>query len=172
MAEILQHDSRAKQIIKNSLLQFLYEHLMHAHMEEIHRIIAANTALLKCSHNSFHYKGQTYSYRDVPIKISPNKLHESLYERMEHALTELNKVNREELPYVTGFINKALNSTDHFCDLLKIFPETIHDPIKSLADTCLRKTAQLSPDKIEKIKAEHSKAIDLIIQRQVTNMIT
>ena len=172
MSEILHHALRAKQIIKNSLLQLLYNHFMRAHVEEINRIISANTQLQKCSHNSFHYKGHTYSYSAVPIKTSPNKLHESLYARMEHALNELTKINREELPYVTGFINKVLNSTDHFCDFLQIFPEAIHEPIKILADICPCKTAQLSADKIEKIKTDHAKVIDLIIQRQVTNMIT
>ena len=90
---------------------------------------------------------------------------------MQEYLRELEELNSAELPYVIGFINQVLNSSNSLPDYLKVFPEAIHRPLQHLIDTCPCKSCTLEQSAIDELKTKNQSTIDLIKQRLVTNLL-
>jgi hypothetical protein len=90
---------------------------------------------------------------------------------MVEYLRELEELNTIELPYVIGFINQVLNSSNCLPDYLKVFPEAIHRPIQHLMDTCPCKACTLEQSSVDSLKDNNKDTIDLIKQRLVTNLL-
>lgn len=169
--EPLQHDPRTKQQIKDMLYNTLYAPIQEQFEKRLEALIYRNTMLMGASHKSFVYKGVTYSCDSTPPPRRMNRLHPQLKDDMEEYIRDVKHLNDTELPYVLGFINQVLNSSNDLCDYLRILPESLHDSIRRLIATCPCRAQHLSPDTVQTIQERNEEVISLIKERMVMNLL-
>ena len=169
--DTLQHDPRTKSQIKEALYTFLYRPALKALKTKLDQIIIKNSVLIGSSHMSFMYKGQVYACDPGPLPRKMNRLNASLQLPMEEYLREIKELNENEMPYVIGFINQVLNSTNELHDYLKVLPEAVHTPIEKLIATCHCRAKSLSQDEAQRLRAMNSEAINLIKKRMFINLL-
>lgn len=167
----LQHDPRTKQQIKDALYSYLYEPVQRQFKNRIDDLIIRNTLLGGYSHKSFIYKGVVYDCDIYQPPLKKNRLVKALHEEMETYLADLKQLNDLELPYVLGFINQVLNSSDGLHDYLRLLPDAVHSPLKQLITSCPCKDCRLSDEKVQLLKEKNQASIDLMRQRMVTNLL-
>lgn len=170
MGEIV-HDPKTKQYIKNKLLEMLYKPVEDILEKRLQDIIIRNTILIKGTHKHFLYKGELYNIDDSPVPRKLYRLSDSLKEEMDDYLAEIKELNQQEVPYVVGYINHVLNSSNAFMDYLKLLPDALHECVKKIASACPCKNDKLSPEAIDAIKTKNKKPIDLMKQRMVINAV-
>lgn len=167
----LEHDPRTKTQIKDAIYAFLYEPVQRQFKARIETLIARNTILGGYSHKHFVYKGVVYNAEVSPPPLKKNRLMPQLRNDMESFLRDQAQLNTHELPYVLGFINQVLNSSNDLTDYLRVLPESIHQPLQKLIATCPCRTTHLPEEKVDQLKAKNQESINLIKQRLVTNLI-
>ena len=171
MTDPLQHDPRTKQQIKDLLYQSIYDPVEAKFKKRLEAIILKNTSLIASSHRSFIYKRKFYNIDDTPKPIKTNRLVVALAPVMDAYLNDLDELNNVELPFVVGFINQVLNSSNNFPDYLRLLPESMHHSLRNLMNTCPCHASSLSEDKINAILAKNQSSIELLKQRMVLNLI-
>ncbi|MCM2973762.1 hypothetical protein [Larsenimonas suaedae] len=173
MTQKLQFDPRTKQQIKDKLHDTIYGPMEQKFETRLHGIIRDNTKLLRSSYFSFIYDGQTYVLNGQEIlPRRMNRLHESLTERMDEYLADLNRLNAYEMPYVLGYITSVLNTSDNINDYIKLLPEPLHQPLQELIDSCGCRISDLSDARVEELRARHEVPIQLIRERFVLNLVS
>lgn len=167
-----QHDPRTKQQLKDMLYHYLYDPVQKRFKERLDGIIQANNLLLQTRPDAFSYKGIVYQLdpRYLPPKIMP-RLHKSLVPSMDVYLAELSELNNRELPFVLGFINQVLNSSDNLHDYIRALPESVHRPLKDVIAQCGCKTASLSELELQNLLVRNAASINLMKQRMVLNLL-
>lgn len=166
-------DPRTKAAIKDALVEFLYEPVERSMKRRMDEIIIANTLAGKYSCKSFHYKGQQYHCEDGRPPRAWNKLLPQFKERVDEWLADFRQIEEQERPFVFGFINQVLNSSNHLVDYYELFPDSAHQPIKALAiDTSLMYQYSLMPqDKKDALLLKNAGAIQTMKTRMVTNLL-
>ena len=171
MSEVLQHDPRTKQQLKDLFYEFLYAPVQRQYQQTLHGIIQRNTALIQASHRSFLYKGVVYTMETTPPPKRMNRLVPSLVPEMVSYLSEVTRLNTQEVPYVVGYITQVLNSSNNFQDYLQAFPPVLHPILEKVIASCSCHHQKLTPDEIQAIQNKNQKSINLLKQRVVTNLI-
>jgi hypothetical protein len=169
--EQLEHDPKTKQQIKDALDMYIYGPVRRQFKARIETLIARNTVLGGYSHKHFIYKGIVYNADITPPPMKKNRLVAALRDPMEEYLRDASQLNNHELPYVLGFINQVLNSSNSLSDYLKVLPESVHAPIQQLLATCPCRMGTLPPEKAEQMRTKNQASIDMIKQRLVTNLL-
>ena len=169
--EQLQHDPRTKQVIKDTLYEFLYLPIEKQFKNRLEVLIVRNTLLGGYSHKSFNYKGVLYNCDNGPPPRKWNRLVPQLKPTMDEYLFELNQLNEKELPFVIGFINQVLNASNNLQDYLRIFPESIHQPLKKLITAWPYQTKQLTDEKIAELREKNQEPINMMKVRMATNLL-
>lgn len=169
--EPLEHDPRTKQQIKEALYQYLYAPVTQQFAKRIEQIIVDNTKLGGFTHKHFIYKGVVYNADVTNPPLRKNRLVNALKGEMDQYLKEKDELNTTELPYVLGFINQVLNSSNNFSDYLQVLPESIHEPLLRLQATCPCRASYLNPETIAALQAKNHNSIKLIKQRLVLNLL-
>lgn len=167
----LEHDPKTKLQIKDALYAFLYAPVTKQFKARIETLIARNTILGGYSHKHFVYKGIIYNGDTTTPPMKKNRLVVQLRDPMEEYLRDRDELNNVELPFVLGFINQVLNSSNSLSDYLKVLPEAVHAPIRELLTTCPCRMDVLGPDKAEQMKHKNQSSIDLMKQRLVLNLL-
>ena len=171
MGEVLQHDPRTKQQIKDMLYAFLYEPVQKQFKTRLDSLIKRNTVITGASHQSFSYKGNLYSNDSAPIPRKLNRLVPQLHADMDAYLADLKQLNDREVPYVTGFINQVLNASNDPHDYLRLLPSSAHQPIRALIDSCPYRTKKLTDEQVQEMQTRNQQSIDLVKKRMVTNLL-
>ena len=171
MEDQLQHDPRTKLMIKDALYQFLYASVKEKLDKQLATIIERNMAITGYPHGSFTYKSIWYTNDQTRPPRKLNKLVPQLHGDMDAYLEEIDQLNEKELPYVLGFINQVLNSSNDLHDYLRILPDSVHRPIQRMIDSCPCRTKKLSEEEINTLQTINKHSIDLIKRRMVTNLI-
>lgn len=169
----LKHDPRTKTQIRDALYDYLYKPVLAKFERELDEIVVANTRAIASSHACFTYRNVLYKKSDfqgLPPRLS-NKLIPALVDRMETYLEAKGRVNQQELPYVMGFINLVLNSSDDMLDYLNVFPGVLHAPLKAMIDTCPCHNTKLAPETAEEMRDRNQHPIELIKQRLAYNLL-
>lgn len=169
--EQLQHDPRAKQLIKNTLYDFLYLPVQNSFKSRLNVLIVRNTLLGGYSHKSFNYKGEHYSCDSGSPPRKWNRLLPQLRPQMDEYLDDIKQLNEQELPFVLGFINQVLNSSDNMQDYLQILPESAQRPLEKLIATCPCKTRRLSDQQIAQLQDKNTASINMMKARLVKNLL-
>lgn len=169
--EPLQHGPRTKQQIKDALFDFLYTPIQQAFKNRLDTLIFRNTVMGGYGHKSFMYKGVFYNIDPAPPALKKNRLMPQLRTVMDEYIKELNELNEKELPYVLGFINQVLNSSDDLEDYLLLLPESVHHPVQQTISSCPCRHSKLTSDRILQIQAQNVESISLMKKRQVMNLI-
>lgn len=171
MAEHLQHDPKTKSQIKDILYELLYAPVQRQFKQRLDTIIVHNTVLGGYTHKSFMYRNVLYSCDTTPAPRRMNRLMSAVMLDMADYLKDLKHLNEKEVPYVLGYINQVLNSTNNLTDYLRLLPEAVHHPLHAFISTCPCHTVQLHKDTVEMLQDKNQNSINLIKQRMVTNLI-
>jgi len=169
----LKHDPRTKSQIRDVLYDYLYKPVRRKFRRELDEIVVANTRALASSYACFVYRNGLYKKSDfqgLPPRPA-NRLVKGLQDRMETYLHDLGQVNQHELPYVMGFINNVLNSSDDLKDYLQVFPSVLHPPLNQMIDKCPCKSTKLAPEAAEEMRDRNQHSIELIKQRLAYNLL-
>lgn len=167
----LQHDPRTKQKLKDALYDFLYTPAQNQFKARLDTIIVRNAILSGYGHKSFTYKGERYSCDIAPPPRAWNRLLPQLRPQMDEYLADLKHLHQYEVPYVIGYINQVLNSSNALGDYLRLLPDCTHRPIEKLIASCPCQAKQLDQERIELIRKQNATPINLIKQRMVTNLL-
>lgn len=165
-------DGRTKSLIKDSLVEFLYTPVEKHFKHRLDTIIIRNTILGGYAEKTFHYKGQQYHCEEG--RLAPrawNKLDSSLRADMDEYLRDVRQIDEREMPFVSGYIIKVLNSSNAFGDYLRLFPDSAHQPLKAFMQACPCQTKQLSDARIEELLEQNKDTIILMKTRMVTNLL-
>ena len=171
MSEVLQHDPRTKQQIKDMLYAFLYEPVQRQFKTRLDSLIKRNTVILGASHQSFIYKGNLYTCDIAPPPRKLNRLVPQLVPDMEAYLTDQKQINDKERPYVVGFINQVLNASNDLHDYLRVLPQSLRPPIQKLIDSYPCRTKKLTDAEVQEMQAKNQRYIDLVKARMVMNLL-
>lgn len=167
----LEHDPRTKTQIKDALYSFLYLPVQNQFKARIDTLITRNTIAGGYSHKHFVYKGVVYNAESSAPPVKKNRLVPQLRADMDEYLRDQAQLNDNELPYVIGFINQILNSSNDLTDYLRILPESVHQPLNAMLASCLCRSTTLDADKVAQIKAKNQATIDMIKQRLARNLL-
>jgi len=171
MAEQLQHDPRTKQQIKDVLYTHLYQPIEKQFKQRLNKLIIKNTILSGASHQSFMYRNVLYSCDTTPLPRKINRLVIQLQPAMNEYLKEVKLLNEKELPFVLGFINQVLNSSNELHDYLRLLPQAVHHPLQALINTCPCRGKCLSDETITLLCDKNQASINLMKSRMVTNLL-
>jgi hypothetical protein len=167
----LQHDPKTKQLIKDMLYALLYDPVQRAFRTRLDTLIIKNALLGGYSHKSFRYKGVLYTCDATPPPRRSNLLKPQLVPDMEAYLTDARHLNETEVPYVLGFLNQVLNSSNDFCDYLRVLPEALHAPLVKLAEGCPCHNQKLTEAAVVRMQEANATSIALLKARLVTNLL-
>lgn len=167
----LHHDPTTKQQIKDALYDLLYTPIQTKFQKQLDQLIIRNTILGKYTHKSFTYRGMFYSCDPTPAPRKTNQLVPELQDEMNAYLVELDTLNKTELPYVLGYINQVLNSSDNLPDYLKLLPESVHSAIHPLISSCPSHTNKLPDTEVQDIRTKNQKGFNLMLQRMTLNLL-
>lgn len=172
MTEELVYDAKTKQLIKDTLYEHLYGPVKADYQKRLDTIIMANSTAHKNRQRRLLYKNDTYEMTDPGVVERPvNVTHPDIRPMMADYVDDLTRLNTEELPYVLGFINQVLNSSNSLKDYFAVFPESVHGPIQALADQCGCKTRHLEAESVARLRERNRIPIDLMKQRMVLNLL-
>lgn len=171
MAEQLQHDPRTKQQIKDVIYGLLYSPIQAQFKQRLDTLIVKNTVIGGYTHKSFMFKNVLYNCDSTPLPRKMNRLVPQLTQEMNDYLADLKQVNEKEIPYVIGYINQVLNSSNDLCDYLRLLPEAVHAPLQKLIATCPCRNQKLPEEAVELLQSKNKASIDLMRQRMVTNLL-
>lgn len=167
----LRHDPQTKRQIKDMLYEYLYGPVQKQFAKTLDALIVKNSQLIVSGHLSFSYKGSFYTCDPCRPPRKLNRLLPQLHAAMDNYLDELQQLNTNELPYVLGFVNQVLNSSEDLHDYLRVFPESTHYPIEQLINTCTCRGNKLSPESVAAIQEKNKASISLMRQRMLSNLL-
>lgn len=173
MTDELVYDPKTKQLIKNKIYQHLYLPVRSHFDKRLHTIITKNSLMLGNGQEWVSYRGDSYAINeDAPAPRPMNRLRPEMKPAMDDYLKDLGKLNNTELPYVLGFINQVLNSSNSLQDYFKVLPESVHQPIRDMVAACACKHPKLTPEQVQELLSKNQLPIELMKQRMVLNLIT
>ena len=167
----LEHDPKTKSQIKDALYGFLYDPVQKQFKNRIDTLIIRNTIMGGYSHKHFTYKGEVYNSDVTPPPVRKNRLQAALRGEMDDYLADVAELNGKELPYVLGFLNQVLNSSSDLTDYMRVFPESVHHPLRQLMATCPCRTTTLGEERVSTLMARNQEPINMIKQRLVLNLL-
>ena len=168
----LKYDPQTKKMIKDRLFEHLYNPVINHYNATLATIIDRNCLALGNNYKSFIYKGNTYKAETTTkFPRQMNRLVKQLHPEMDEYLTDVNHLNDYELPFVLGYINNVLNSSDSLQDYCSVFPESIHKPLGELIANSGCKVNHLSPQAINDMQIRNTKSIELMKKRMVLNLL-
>lgn len=171
MTEKLQHDPKTKQQIKDLLYEFLYTPVQKQFKTRLDALIIKNAVLGGYAHASFMYRNVLYNCDTNPLPRKMNRLVVQLQGDMAEYLKDLKQLNERELPYVLGYINQVLNSSNDLRDYLRLLPQSVHQPILTLIDTCPCQTNKLSDETVAMLQVKNQNTISMMKSRMVLNLL-
>lgn len=162
---------RTKQQIKDLLYQYLYAAVERRMAAKLAQLIQQNCLVQHLDYQGFSYKGTAHVLDTRPQPRKLPRLVPQLHPAMEAYLAELNQINRTEIPFVLGFLNQVLNSSNDLQDYLRVLPDCLHPPIQKLIDECSCRTTQLDEPAVVQLQAKNQVPIEMIRQRLLLNLI-
>lgn len=172
MSEELVYDPRTKQLIKDRIYSHLYAPVKRDYEQRLESIILKNSQYHGNGQRWMSFRGTDYSLKEAgPQPLPTNRCHPELKGVMQEYVDELSQLINEEVPYVLGFITHTLNTSNSPQDYLRVFPQSVHQPIQSLVDTYGYQHEHLSDEKVDELIRKHEKTIEMVKKRMVLNLL-
>lgn len=156
---------QVKQLIKDTLYEFLFEPANKSLQKQLESVVYRNCVMSHYTHKSVAYKGFVYNFDTEAPPRRWNRLIPELRPTMDKILFETEELSRYEVPFIMGYITQVLNSSEHLSDYLALLPDCVHPAFKKILH--ILPSPSLEPAK----KVFNQKAVDLIKQRMVTNLL-
>lgn len=164
-------DPRFKQELQQSLLEFTYAPAKRIFDKRLAEIITKNTVAQGYSHASFSYKGEYYSFELTHPRFKTNRLLPDFRPEMDKYLQELQEMEREEKPFITGFFNRVLNRSNSMLDYQHMLPECVHRGLVINTSSHIALPREMSDDAVLSFQQENEKLIMQLKARMVMNLI-
>lgn len=165
-------DPKIKQQIKNALQEAMYAPLTRRFDATLKKILVDNTLASRYDHESFSYKGVYYSFEWTAPRFKTNRLLPELQARMDAYLQEKQEIEYTEKPYVLGFFNKVLNTSNSILDYYALLPDCMHPALTGLGyDTVTYTPRELSDEQVEQFQLEHAAWILKLKIRMVLDLV-
>lgn len=166
------YDPRTKKRIRQELHEELYGPINRELENELASIIRKNSIACGNDQQCFKYKGEVYAQNTIKLIPRPvNWLKPQFFTDMESYLDEKNTLEKDELPYVIGYINQVLNSSDSFQDYYKLFPDSIHHVLKRIQAQCPCRNDTLKLEQIDRIQRQNIHSVNLMRKRLTINVL-
>lgn len=166
-------DPRTKQAIKLNLEDVMYANTARRELNKLQNISTKNMALMAHPHNSFSYKGEYYNFEQVPLRYKNQRLMVELQPAMDKWLADKKHLELTEKPFVIGFFNKVLNSTNSIDDYFALLPDWMHRAIRSLPltpESMLPR--ELDDDQVAAFKVTHADWLLMLKKRMILDLVT
>ena len=117
------------------------------------------------------YKSVLYNCDNNVLPRKMNRLVIQLQPAMNEYLKELKQLNEKEMPYVLGYINQVLNSSNELHDYLRLLPPSVHHAIQGLINTCTCRGKKLPDKTVALLQEKNLGSVQLMKNRMVTNLL-
>lgn len=164
-------DSRFKQMLQQSLVDFTYAPAERIFNERLRQIIELNTTAQGYAHPSFSYKGEFYSLALNEPRFKTNRLLADFRPMMDKYLEDRQEVEMTEKPYILGFINKVLNQSNSVQDYQHMLPDCVHGGL-FIPENAIALPREMSDDAVLNFRKENEDLIMKLKMRMVMNLIT
>lgn len=166
--------TRVNPHLKQDILSMISEHIYSGPYQRLNKrleeIITKNTAMIGSGDLVLSYKGECYSCQGVRrTELKTNRLLPALRSYMDEWIADHSKLI-EENRLVNTFLASVLNTSNNVSDYLRILPDCIHPALQPYARHS-NVQPPLTEEQVEAIKAKNQKAVDLIKQRLLLNLI-
>ncbi len=172
MPDELVYDPKTKRMIRDQIFDFLYKPVNKDFARRLKTIIVKNANLHGNDQAYISYRGEYYTFDETQKRRRPvNRLKPELQTLMDEYLEDLTRLNDKEIPYTLGFIIQVLNSSNSIQDYFRLFPESMHKPLKELLARCACREERLKQETVDDIKRRNSISIELMKKRMVLNLL-
>lgn len=170
----MDHRTRAlfKTKVRMALLSFIYGTVEKRHERQLTEIIAENDSLVGVQYWGFMYRNKFHTqsrYVKPPQNIP--KLFDSLKPAMDVILDEQRFIERDELPLVSGYLQKWLNSSDDAEELFKRLPTVLRAPFQQVLALEGINLPDVDMDDAAHEMGIGEKSLDALKVRLMTNLI-
>lgn len=172
MGASIAHDPKAKGLIRQSIINYLYRPVDTKLQEKLHKIILDNTRLGSFSHQSFLYKGELYQWDSRTPPRNSNRLMPDMIPVMNAYLDEKNELDQWERPMATGYITAALNASNIIGDYLLLLPDALHHPLQGMFDPSENWSPEMTQAQAQEFISKHRASYNAVKQRLVWNLIS
>lgn len=165
-------DPRTKQQIKQALEGAMYAPTERRNEKKLHNLIVENSTRAGYNHLSFSYKGEYYNMEITQLRYKTQRLVPELQSSMDEYLAEKKHIEYTEKPYIIGFFNKMLNTSNSVLDYYQLLPGCIHRPLAQLnlpPEYILPR--EMTDDQVEAFRLEHAKWILMLKKRMVLDLV-
>lgn len=174
MSELV-YDPQTKQQIKDKVFHFIYDPVYANFQKQLDTIIRKNAQLWVNRQEYMRYRNKIHATSAVgPAGPYPRKInlcHPGVRPQMRDYLREVDRLNQQEIPYVLGFITQVLNASNSLQDYFKVFPESVHQPIRDLVHRCNCRTHSLTKAQVTELQEKNQVPLSLMKQRMVLNLL-
>lgn len=172
MTDELVYDPKTKRMIKEHIFDFLYKPVNKDFDRRLKTIIVKNANLHGNDQAWISYRGEYYTFDENQKRVRPvNRLKPELQTLMDEYLEDKSRLDDKEIPYTLGFIVHVLNASNSIQDYFRLFPESMHKPLKDLLAKCACREERLKQETIDDIKRRNSIPIELMKKRMVLNLL-
>jgi len=167
-----QREPRLRSVLQSLLLDGIYAPIKAVFAKRLSQITDNNVAISQTFDISFMYKGIYYTqYPDLRQPRIKPRLVPELYERMDEYLADLQEITGYEKAIVSGYLSAAVTAAKYPEDLLVLLPESIQYPLQEYLEGYPDNASKISPEAVSELQTRHSKAIELMKQRLVLNLL-
>lgn len=165
-------DSRTKYHIKKRIEDFLYTPAYQRLHDRIKEVIRINGNLLRHEHPSFSYKGEFYNGTNYLPRFKNQYLDDSLKETMDTILEDRNEMEMTERPFVSSYLNRAMNSSNSMNDYVLLLPEVCIQNLNIPAgDPVYTFPSELSPEQVQQFLSDNDAWLLMLKKRLLLNLI-
>lgn len=170
------YDPKTKQHIKDEIYTHLYGSVNARFITNLDQLIERNSCEFGNAQLAFVYDGQMIRHSQFVPKGSPpihktNALSPDLVSPYLELRAERDRLNTKELPYVLGYINQVLNTSDSFDDYIALLPETLHGVLERLRAQCPCGPQELLDSELDHLRSKNAVSIELLKQRLLSNLL-
>lgn len=160
------------QNLRNAINHILYDKVRAHQVEQIDSLIKRHVALVgKPVAASFWYQNKRYGENYFTNEVTTH-LHEDLHDEMDELLVERKYVDEQESPYFQALFSDVLYKGVPLYIFKEVMPKSVLNQIPLERQTGLQvKAFPEDPEKVNKLKIKHAKAIELLDKRMFMNLV-
>lgn len=166
--------TRVNPYLKQDVLAMISEHVYsaaHRRMNKrLEEIITKNTSMIGSGDMVLSYKGEYYSCQGVRrTEKKTNRILPILRPYMDEWINDNNALH-DEIGLVETYLATVLNASNNVSDYFRLLPDCVHPALQPYAQQP-NVQPPLSDEQVQAIQAKNQKAMSMIKQRLLLNLI-
>ena len=166
-----------KTVLRDEILNHLYEPLYKQRNSEILQIAMDNNSLMNYFHLSFAYNGEFFNVMDTEGPTIRQKLHPSLEPSVQVLQKEYTDILIYERGVIHSYLNSVLSKSSYVKDYLMLFPKSLEQVVinvlKKQELTYIPNPTdnRLSPEMVEEFLKKYQRGYNMLVHRIAMNLI-